>query len=79
MLQTIAHPVTPLPIIQMASFRRLMACQGWPVDLARMCVDRHYACECLALAHTSSDERLRRAALDLFASYDRNAEAALVH
>jgi hypothetical protein len=71
-------PVLPLPIIQMAQFRRQMQREGWHVDLARMCVDTGYACECLALAHTSSDERLRRAALTLFAAYDRNAAAATV-
>jgi len=64
--------VLPLPIIQMASFRRWMEREGHEVDLARMCIDSAYACECLALAHTSSDERLRQAALALFAAYDRN-------
>ena len=74
-----AAPVLPLPIIQMASLRRQMQREGWDVDLARMCIDSAYACECLALAHTSSDERLRRTALDLFAAYDRNAAAATMH
>jgi hypothetical protein len=68
--------VLPLPIIQMACFRRRMACEGWSVDLARMCVDSAYAFECLALAHTSGNEQLRRSALDLFAAYDRNAAAS---
>lgn len=72
-------PVVPLPIIAMARFRRLMLGEGWPVDLARMCLDRHYAFECLALAHTSSDESLRGAAMDLFAAYDRNSEGAALH
>jgi hypothetical protein len=44
-----------------------------------MCLDRHYAFECLALAHTSSDESLRSAAMDLFAAYDRNSEGAALH
>jgi hypothetical protein len=44
-----------------------------------MCVDCAYAYECLALAHTSNDAALRRAALDLFAAYDRNNEAPSVH
>jgi hypothetical protein len=77
-MHTVA-PVMPLPIIAMASFRRLMAHEGWPVDLARMCMDRAYAFDCLARAHTSSCAALRRAALDLFHTYDRNAEAGLVH
>ncbi len=72
-------PVQPLPIIQMASFRRQMEREGFEVDLARMCVDTAYACECLALAHTSSDVRLRHAALSLFAAYDRNAVAGTLH
>jgi hypothetical protein len=77
---TATHPpVLTLPILQMASFRRQMAREGFEVDLARMCVDTAYACERLALAHTSSDERLRRAALTLFAAYDRNTSASTVH
>ncbi|WP_425261142.1 hypothetical protein ACPOLB_09720 [Rubrivivax sp. RP6-9] len=73
-------PVLPLPILQMARFRRQMQHQGHEVDLARMCIDRAYACECLALAHASSDERLRQEALALFAAYDRNGTvAATVH
>lgn len=73
------HHVLPLPIIQMASFRRQMEREGFVVDLARMCVDTAYACERLALAHTSSNERLRQAALTLFAAYDRNAAAGTLH
>jgi hypothetical protein len=72
-------PVTPLPMIPMARFRRLMLHEGWPVDLARMCVDSAYAYDCLALAHTSNDAALRRAAVDLFAAYDRNSEAGTFH
>lgn len=72
-------PVTPLPIIPMARFRRLMMYEGWAVDLPRMCVDSAYAYDCLALAHTSNDTALRRAALDLFAAYDRNLGPARFH
>lgn len=64
--------VLPLPITEMARFRRLMNDEGWEVDVARMCIDTAYAHRCLATAHTSSDERLRRTALQLFAAYDRN-------
>jgi hypothetical protein len=70
---------TPLPIIPMARFRRLMGYEGWSVDLSRMCVDSAYAYECLALAHTSSDTGLHRAALDLFAAYDRHTQARTFH
>jgi hypothetical protein len=66
-------PVLALPIIEMARFRRLMNYEGWEIDLPRMCVDTAYAHQCLATAHTSSDERLRQAALQLFAAYDRNS------
>jgi hypothetical protein len=75
------HPaaVLPLPIITMARFRRLMNYEGWEVDLARMCVDTAYAYACMATAHASSDERLRRAALTLFEAYDRNAGVPSLH
>jgi hypothetical protein len=71
--------VLPLPIITMARFRRLMHYEGWDVDLARMCVDTAYAYACMATAHTSSDERLRSAALQLFDAYDRNAAVGTLH
>jgi len=75
--QTVAD-VLPLPIIEMARFRRLMNYEGWEVDLPRMCTDTAYAHERLATAHTSSDERLRSSAMRLFAAYDRNNSAAPV-
>jgi hypothetical protein len=71
--------VRSLPIIAMASFRRLMAREGWFVDLARMCADRAYVYECLALAHTSAEARLRRVAFDLFASYERPLALTPLH
>lgn len=71
-------PVLALPIIEMARFRRLMNYEGWDVDLPRMCIDTAYAHQCLATAHTSSDARLRQAALQLFEAYDRNSRAAPV-
>ncbi len=79
------HPAPLVPlvarvsVIALARFRRLMASEGWAVDLARMCCDRIYAYECIAQAHTSATERLRRVALDLFAAYDPHAEATLLH
>lgn len=73
-------PVLALPILEMARFRRLMNYEGWEVDLARMCVDTAYAYQCLATAHTSSDERMRSTALRLFETYDRNASPSpLLH
>jgi hypothetical protein len=69
--------VHALPIAAMARFRRLMNYEGWDVDLARMCTDAPYAYQCLATAHTSSDARLRTAAMQLFEAYGRNR--ATVH
>jgi len=71
--------VLPLPVGVMVRFRRLMQYEGWEVDLPRMCVDTDYAYRCLATAHGSSDERLRRTALVLFEAYDRNTNGAVVH
>ena len=72
--------VASVPVFHLARFRRLMALEGWAIDLPRMCVDRIYAFERIALAHTSAIQRLRQAALDLFAAYDRHALAgASVH
>jgi len=71
--------VKQLPVLKMARFRRLMRREGWSVDLARMCMDRGYVFECLALAHTSVCLKLRRAALDLFSTYDRHSLALALH
>jgi len=71
--------VLPLPVHQLARFRRLMAYEGWEVDLPRMCIDTAYAHACMATAHTSGDERLRQAALALFEAYDRNVGAGTLH
>ncbi len=71
--------VLPLPVSALACFRRLMEYEGWTVDLSRMCADADYAYQCLATAHTSSDERLRHAALSLFDAYARNAQAPFLH
>ncbi len=74
-----AAPVLAMPIMALARFRRLMNYEGWDVDLPRMCVDTAYAYRCLATAHTSSDEGLRRAALGLFEAYGRNTAEPLLH
>lgn len=70
--------VLAMPILTMARFRRLMRFEGHDVDLPRMCIDADYAYRCLAAAHTSNDERLRRIALELFETYQRNAAAESV-
>lgn len=75
-----ATPATVLamPTLAMARFRRLMRYEGHDVNLPRMCIDADYAYDCLAAAHASNDERLRRIALELFDTYQRNAEAEFV-
>lgn len=50
----------------LADFKRHMAREGWPVQVARMIFDRVYAHERLAFAHTSANEALQRIALELF-------------
>ena len=72
-------PVLALPVLEMARFRSLMHYEGWEVDLARMCIDTGYAHQCLATAHTSGDERLRRTAMRLFDAYGRNTAAPVMH
>lgn len=47
-------------------FHVLMAAEGHPVQMTRMCFDRLYAYERIALAHASNDEALRQLALQLF-------------
>ncbi|MDP3084516.1 MAG: hypothetical protein Q8N44_12640 [Rubrivivax sp.] len=66
--------IADVPVPMLAHFGRLMSGEGWHVDLARMCLDRLYAYERIAQAHTSARAPLRDAALDLFAAYDRHAE-----
>lgn len=61
-------------------FRTLMATQGHGVQVARMCFDRLYAYERIALAHAGSDPALRELALQLFQACHygdpaRNADA----
>ena len=65
-------PVLVMPLPALVRFRRLMRTEGWEVDLQRMCIDDGYAFECLAAGHCSTDEQLRRAAVSLFAAYQRN-------
>ena len=72
-------PVLPLPVSTLARFRRLMQYEGRDVNLARLCIDTAYAQDCLATAHTSGDERLRRVALDLFDAFERNAVLSAIH
>lgn len=50
----------------LAEFKRHMAREGWPVQVARMIFDRVYAHERLAFAHTSANEALQGLALELF-------------
>jgi len=56
-------------------FKSMMALEGQAVHLARLCYDKLYAYERIAAAHASSDENLRRLALELFQIYHRRASA----
>jgi len=76
---TPAEDSAPLPLFVMARFRRLMFVQGWPVDLARLCIDPAYMYECLARAHHCGEEQLRRVALLLFAGCGAKLAPALAH
>ena len=54
-------------------FRSLMVADGQDVHLARLCYDRLYAYERIAVAHASGGEELRRLALELFQIYHRRS------
>lgn len=56
-------------------FHVLMATEGHPVQITRMCFDRLYAYERIALAHASSDPTLRQLALQLFHACHYSASA----
>ena len=71
--------VAEVPLFLLARFRRLMALEGWVVDLPRMCVDPAYADERIARAHTSATVRLQQAAFDLFAASGRQHGALALH
>jgi len=72
-------PVRPDPGLEIGAllrFKSLMAGVGQPVQLGRMCQDRHYACERIAAAHAYGDEPLRRLALELFQIWHRRSPGA---
>ena len=56
-------------------FKSMMAVEGQTVHLAQLCYDKLYAYERIAAAHSSSDENLRRLALELFQIYHRRESA----
>ena len=58
-------------------FKSMMAVEGQTVHLARLCYDKLYAYERIAAAHASSDDNLRRLALELFQIYHRREAAGL--
>ena len=55
-------------------FKALMGREGLAVQVPRMCFDRLYAYECIALAHAGGQDALRRLALELFQAYHRRDE-----
>jgi hypothetical protein len=69
--------VAAVSVLVLARFRRLMVAEGWAVDLPRICIDRLYAFDRIARAHTSADPRLRDLALSLFAAYQRDSAVPL--
>lgn len=56
----------PASLQALQQFRALMGAQGHGVQMARMCFDRLYAYERIALAHAGGDPALRELALQLF-------------
>jgi hypothetical protein len=71
----LAGPVTgELSMAPLLHFRSLMAGEGQSVQLARMCYDRLYAHERIAVAHASAHDPLRRLALELFQAYHWRAQ-----
>jgi hypothetical protein len=58
-------------------FKSLMNAEGQPCHLARLCDDRLYAYERIAAAQATTNEGLRRMALELFQILHRRATAAL--
>lgn len=73
---TVLH-ADELAIGALLRFKSLMAAEGQTVHLARLCYDKLYAYERIAAAHASSDEDLRRLALELFQIYHRRASAGI--
>ncbi len=64
---------------ELLRFQGLMAGEGHAVQVGRMCYDRPYAFDCIALAHASASDPLRRLALALFRAYHREATARTLH
>lgn len=62
--------VAAAPLVRLDRFKRLMADDGRPVDLGRMCLDRRYAHDLLVMAHHSASDALRELAVMLFADYE---------
>jgi hypothetical protein len=67
-LQPLVAAVEPA---QLQQLRTWMAAEGRRVNIARMCVDRRYAIDCLATGHASAFEPLRLLSLRLFAAYEQ--------
>ncbi len=62
---------------RLEAFKALMSREGLPVQLSRMLYDRLYAYECIAQAHATGNEPLRRMALQLFQVYQAGDRPAL--
>ena len=59
-------------------FKSMMATEVHTVHLALLCYYKLYAYERIAVAHSCSDDNLRRLALELFQIYHRRESAGLM-
>ncbi len=76
-LRTTHMQADELGVGALLRFKSMMAVEGQTVHLAQLCYDKLYAYERIAAAHSSSDENLRRLALELFQIYHRRESAGL--
>ena len=74
---TTAMNADELGIGALLRFKSMMAAEGETVHLARLCYDKLYAYERIAVAHASSDDGLRCLALELFQIYHRRQSSGL--
>ena len=65
---------TGIDMAELQAFSRLMEAHGLPLQPTRMIYDRLYAFDCLALAHDSGNDALRRMALHIFDAYQARGE-----
>lgn len=64
-----------LSMNELLRFQALMAGEGQTIQVARMCYDRPYAFDCIASAHASANDPLKRLALQLFKAFTQDEGA----